>query len=73
MADSYRYGDYQRELGYGFDELSFNALNPKLEYDSQGHLIPYQAPTLQLTSGEIYNLLRPYVSEIGRASCRERV
>jgi hypothetical protein len=62
MSDSYRYGDYQRKLGHGFDELSFNALNPKLEYDSQGHLIPYQPPPIQLTPGEIYKLLRPYVS-----------
>jgi hypothetical protein len=62
MSDSYRYGDYQRELGHGFDELSFNALNPQLEYDSQGHLIPFQPPPIQLTPGEIYKLLHPYVS-----------
>ncbi len=62
MSDSYRYGDYQRELGHGFDELNFNALNPKLEWDSQGNLIPYQPPRVYLTPGEVFKLLQPYVS-----------
>ncbi len=62
MSDSYRFGEYQRALGHGYDELSFNAMNPNLEWDSQGHLIPYQPPRLYLTPEEIYKLLRPYVS-----------
>jgi Protein of unknown function (DUF1538) len=62
MSDSYRFGDYQRALGHGYAELSFNALNPKLEWDSQGHLIPYLPPRIDLTPKEIFKLLRPYVS-----------
>jgi hypothetical protein len=62
MSDSYRFGDYQRALGHGYDELSFNAMSPNLEWDSQGHLIPYQPPRIYLTLEEIFKLLRPYVS-----------
>ncbi|MDH4362058.1 MAG: DUF1538 domain-containing protein, partial [Nitrospirota bacterium] len=62
MSDSYRFGDYQRALGHGYDELSFNDMNPNLEWDSEGHLIPYQPPRINLTPEEIYKLLRPYVS-----------
>ena len=62
MSDSYRFGDYQRALGHGYAEFSFNALNPKLEWDSHGHLIPYQPPRIDLTPKEIVKLLRPYVS-----------
>ncbi len=62
MSDHFRFGDYQYELGYGYDELSFNALTPKLERDSQGRLIPHQPTPIKLMPGELFNLLRPYVS-----------
>jgi len=62
MSDHFRFGDYQYELGYGYDELSFNALTPKLERDSQCRLIPHQPTPIKLMPGELFNLLRPYVS-----------
>ncbi len=62
MSEHFRFGDYQHELGYGHDELSFNALTPKLERDSQGRLIPHQPTPIKLMPGELFNLLRPYVS-----------
>lgn len=62
MSDHFRFGDYQYELGYGYDDLSFNALTPKLERDSQGRLIPHQPTPIKLMPGEVFNLLRPYVS-----------
>ncbi|MDR4482293.1 MAG: DUF1538 domain-containing protein [Nitrospirales bacterium] len=62
MSDSYRFGDYQRALGHGYDELSFNSMKPNLEWDAQGHLIPYQPLRIFLTAEEIYKLLRPYIS-----------
>jgi hypothetical protein len=62
MSDHFRFGDYQYELGYGHDELSFNALTPKLERDSQGRLIAHQATPIKLMPGEVFKLLRPYVS-----------
>ncbi len=62
MSEHIRFGDYQYELGYGYDECSFNALTPKLERDSQGRLIPYQPTPIKLMPGEVFDLLRPYVS-----------
>jgi len=62
MSEHFRFGDYQHELGYGHDELSFNALTPKLERDSQGRLIPHQPTPIKLMPGEIFEILRPYVS-----------
>ncbi|MCZ6801618.1 MAG: DUF1538 domain-containing protein, partial [Nitrospirae bacterium] len=62
MSNHFRFGDYQHELGYGHDELSFNALTPKLERDSQGHLIPYEPTPIKLLPGEAFKLLQPYVS-----------
>ncbi len=62
MSDHFRFGDYQYELGYGYDDFSFNALTPKLERDSQGRLIAHQATPIKLVPREIFKLLRPYVS-----------
>ena len=62
MSDHFRFGDYQYELGYGYDDVSFNALTPKLERDSQGRLIAHQATPIKLMPREIFKLLRPYVS-----------
>ncbi len=62
MSDHFRFGDYQYELGYGYDDFSFNALTPKLERDSQGRLIAHQATPIKLMPREIFKLLRPYVS-----------
>lgn len=62
MSEHVRFGDYQYELGYGYDELSFNALTPKVERDPQGGLIPYQPTPIKLTLQEAFGLLRPYVS-----------
>ena len=33
MANNYRFGDYQRKLGAGHNEVSFNNLKPELETD----------------------------------------
>lgn len=62
MSEHFRFGDYQHELGYGYEELSFNAVTPKLERDSQGRLLPYQPPPVKLLPREVFKLLQPYVS-----------
>ncbi|NKB80523.1 MAG: DUF1538 domain-containing protein [Nitrospirales bacterium] len=62
MAEHFRFGDYQHELGYGHDEVSFNALTPKLQRDLEGRLIPYQPTPIKLMSKEVFKLLQPYVS-----------
>jgi hypothetical protein len=62
MASSYRFGDYQRELEAGRNEISMNRFFPKLEKDAEGHTIPHQLRSVKLMPAEIYRLMRPYVS-----------
>jgi len=62
MANNYRFGDYQRKLGAGHNEVSFNNLKPELETDADGNPIPERQVRVKLTPGETYQLIRPYVS-----------
>jgi len=62
MTNHYRFGDYQRKLGAGHDEVSFNDLKPELETDADGNPIPERRVRVKLTSVETYQLIRPYVS-----------
>ncbi|WP_447965335.1 DUF1538 domain-containing protein [Nitrospira sp. Ecomares 2.1] len=62
MSDSYRFGDYQRVLGHGYEVFNFNALSPSVERDSEGHPISCQPSRISLTTEETFKLLRPYVS-----------
>lgn len=62
MASSYRFGDYQREVGAGHNEISMNRFFPTLKKDAEGRIIPPELPPLKLKPAELYRLLRPYVS-----------
>ena len=63
MAATYqRFGDYQRELTAGRNELSANALTPDIQWDEQGRLIPVPELRVRLTAGEVVRLLEPYVT-----------
>jgi hypothetical protein len=63
MTDSYRrFGDYQRLLTAGRNELSLNAFNPELEWDAEGNLIPCPPRRVKLNTVEAFRLLQPYVS-----------
>ncbi len=62
MAKSYRFGDYQRELRAGHTTVSFRRVAPPIALDEEGRAIPSPAKPFKLTPGEIYRLLRPYVS-----------
>ncbi len=62
MSSSYRFGDYQRKLGAGRNEMSMNRFFPKLETDAEGCVVPRELPPLKLVPAEIYRLIRPYVS-----------
>jgi len=62
MANQYRFGDYQRKLGAGGNEVSYNDIAPRLQTDKDGNLIPYRSPKVKLMPGEIVQLIRPYVS-----------
>ena len=63
MANNqYRFGEYQRRLRARRKEVSLNSVRPKLEKDANGKLIPCHPERLKLNAGEVYQLLRPYVS-----------
>jgi hypothetical protein len=63
MADRYRhFGDYQRALTAGRNEISLNAFNPELEWDAEGNLIPCPPRRVKLNAAEVLRLLQPYVS-----------
>ena len=62
MTNHYRFGDYQRKLGAGHNEVSFNDLKSELETDTEGKPIPEHPVRIKLTPGETYQLIRPYVS-----------
>jgi len=62
MTTQYRFGDYQRKLGAGHDEVSFNDLKPELETDADGNPIPERQIRVKLTPVETCQLIRPYVS-----------
>jgi hypothetical protein len=57
-----RFGDYQRLLTAGRNEVSLNAFNPKLERDAAGKLIPCPPRRIKLNTVEVLRLLQPYVS-----------
>ena len=63
MKRTLRYGDYQRAVGAGRREVSYNALLPPLHRDAQGRPLPPPAPgPIRLQPDEVAALLRPYVS-----------
>ncbi len=62
MPSSYRFGDYQRELGASHVTISVNRFFPKLEKDAQGHIIPHKRAPIKLNRSEKFRLLRPYIS-----------
>ena len=57
-----RFGDYQRLLTAGRNEVSLNALTPQPEWDAEGNLIPCPPQRIKLNTIEALRLLQPYVS-----------
>jgi len=62
MPSSFRFGDYQRELGASRDTISYNHFFPKLEKDAQGNIIPRKRALIKLNLVEKLRLFYPYVS-----------
>jgi hypothetical protein len=55
MPSSYRFGDYQRELGASHKTVSMDRLFPKLVKDAQGNIIPHKRPPIKLKPFELLN------------------
>ena len=63
MTDKYRrFGDFQRALTAGSNELSLNAFNPELKWDAEGNLIPCPPTRVKLNAAEVLRLIQPYIS-----------
>ena len=63
MAAKYlRFGDFQRELTAGRNEISANDLMPEVHWDEKGRLIPVPDKPIRLTAGELVRLLEPYIT-----------
>ena len=63
MPHSYRrFGDFQRALTAGSNELSLNVFNPELKWDAEGNLIPCPPPRVKLNAAEALRLIQPYIS-----------
>ncbi len=56
-----RFGDFVRESSVHAEEITYNALAPKVLYDEDGKEIPYHPPPLRVRGIDIYRLLAPYV------------
>lgn len=56
-----RFGNFVRESSVHAEEISYNALAPKLLRDEHGEEIPYQPPPLSVRGIDIYRLLSPYI------------
>lgn len=59
---AYRFGEFQRELIAGRNEVSMDALIYLPERDSEGRLIPCPSPRIKLNAVEVARLLQPYIS-----------
>ncbi|MCK5481348.1 MAG: DUF1538 domain-containing protein, partial [Gammaproteobacteria bacterium] len=63
MAGNYlRFGEFQRQLTAGRNEVSLNDLLIQPERDAEGRLIPCVPERIKLTGAEVMRLLQPYVS-----------
>ena len=63
MPHSYqRFGDIRRLMDAKRNEISLNAFNPELEWDTEGNLIPCPPRRIKLNFREILRLIQPYVS-----------
>ncbi|MBF0357743.1 MAG: DUF1538 domain-containing protein [Magnetococcales bacterium] len=62
MTQKIRYGQYIRDVSVTAQQISYNALSPKIERDSAGKIIPYQPPKVSLRPKDMYRILKNYTS-----------
>tara|TARA_R110002073_G_scaffold2257_8_gene15530 strand:- start:1251 stop:3038 length:1788 start_codon:yes stop_codon:yes gene_type:complete len=59
---SISFGSLSRELNVQQDQISYNELVPPIEFDSKGNELPHKPAALSVGTGDIYRLLKPYLS-----------
>ncbi len=62
MTERISFGTFSRELNVHLDQISFNKMVPEVTYDSQGREQAHRPAALSVGAGDIYRLLRPYLS-----------
>ena len=60
--DSLSFGRYTRELNVHLDQISYNEMIPAIELDEQGNEKPHRPSSIATGRGDIYRLLKPYLS-----------
>ncbi|MFT5208575.1 MAG: hypothetical protein ACI9CE_000289 [Flavobacterium sp.] len=56
------FGEYGRELNVHLDKISYNEMIPVMQHSESGEELPHKPQSLDVRSGDIYRLLKPYVS-----------
>ncbi len=62
MTQKLSFGNFSRELNVHMDKLSYNEMIPSIEYDVDGKEIPHHPRALAIESGDVYRLLKPYLT-----------
>ena len=62
LAKNIAYGSFIREITIKQQFISYNEITPKLQYDSEGNILPYLPKKIKLRGIDVYRLLGPYTS-----------
>jgi hypothetical protein len=62
MTQHIRFGSFNRDLNIHLDQISYNEMIPPVTYDAAGNELPQKPEALSLGAGDVYRLLRPYLS-----------
>jgi len=62
VAQQISFNSFARQLNAHTDQLSYNKMAPPIEYDSDGNDIPHRPQSLTIESGDVYRLLKPYLT-----------
>lgn len=62
MARNIRFGEYLQKVTVDTTSIGYEKLVPKPQLDAEGREIPRKPEKLQMSGGDIVNLLQPYLS-----------
>lgn len=56
------FGQFGRELNVHLDKISYNEMIPPVEHSKDGQELPHKPQSLNVGTGDVYRLLKPYLS-----------
>ncbi len=62
MTQKISFSRFARELNVQLDRVSYNEMTPPVQYDDEGNEIPHRPAALVVSHGDVYRLLKPYLS-----------